>query len=154
MARGKTYWMIASSLQNFNITKDLGFKSQGLMSKQRRKAQRMEPGDRVVFYISDIKKFGATATVTSKCTEDHSPIWKSNGKPEDFPWRIDIKPEAILNEEEFLDGHQIGPRMEHVKKWPPEYWPLALQGNLHILPKVDLEFLEHEMLKILSKRSH
>ena len=72
MARGKTYWMVASSLKNFNITKDMGFKSQGLMSKQRRKAQRMEPGDRLVFYITGIRKFGATATVTSKCIEDHS----------------------------------------------------------------------------------
>ena len=68
MARGKTYWMVASSLQNFNITKNMGFKSQGLMSKQRRKAQRMEPGDRLVFYITGIRKFGATATVTVSYT--------------------------------------------------------------------------------------
>ena len=61
MARGKTYWMVASSLKNFNITKDMGFKSQGLMSKQRRKAQRMEPGDRLVFYITGTRKLTYTS---------------------------------------------------------------------------------------------
>ena len=152
MAKGKTYWMVTNSLTNFNITKDMGFRFQGLMSRQKRKAQRMEPGDRLIFYITGIQKFGATATITSKCTEDHSLIWESHGKPEDFPWRVQIKPENILENEECLDANQICPRMEHVKKWPPEFWELAFQGNLHILPKADLEFLEQEMVKVVSKR--
>ena len=48
MPRGRTYWMVASTLENFRITQNMGFTLQGLMSRQRRKAQRMEPGDRLV----------------------------------------------------------------------------------------------------------
>ena len=151
MARGKTYWMVASSLENFHITRELDFTLQGMMSRQRRKAQRMEPGDRLVFYITGVQGFGATATITSKCSEDHELIWKSDGRADDFPWRVNIRPEVALDDELFLDANQIGPRMEYVRRWPPEMWPLAFQGNLHILPKADFELLEQEMRKVNSR---
>ena len=151
MARGKTYWMVASSLENFHITRHLEFTLQGMMSRQRRKAQRMEPGDRLLYYITGVQSFGATATITSKCAEDHEPIWKSDGKADDFPWRVNIRAEVALDDEHFLDARQIGPRMEYVRRWPPELWPLAFQGNLHILPKIDFELLEEEMRKATSR---
>ena len=150
MPRGKTYWMVASTLENFRITQSMGFTLQGLMSRQRRKAQRMEPGDRLVYYITGVQRFGATATVTSQCFEDHDPIWKSNGRPDDYPWRVNVEANAVLEDPSFLDAREIGPRMEYVKRWPPEYWPLAFQGNLHILPKSDFELLEQEMTKIVA----
>ena len=145
--------MVVSSLENFHITRSLDFTIQGMMSRQRRKAQRMEPGDRIVYYITGVGRFGATATVTSKCTEDHKQIWKSEGKPDDFPWRVEIKADAVLGDEHFLDAREIGPRMEYVRRWPPEHWPLAFQGNLHILPKSDFELLEQEMKKATSKNA-
>ena|SRR3989304_5122718 len=151
MPRGKTYWMVASSLENFHTTRSLGFTIQGMMSRERRKAQRMEPGDRVVYYITGVQRFGATATVTSKCAEDRKPVWRSEGKGDDFPWRVNIRADAVLEDDQFLDARQIGPRMEYVKKWPPEHWPLALLGNLHILPKSDFELLEQEMRKEIQK---
>jgi hypothetical protein len=151
--RGKTYWMVASSLENFHITRDLKFTIQGMMSRQRRKAQRMEPGDRLLYYVTGVQGFGATATITSKCTEAHEDVWKSEGREDDFPWRVNIRAEVALEDEQFLDAREIGPRMEYVRRWPPEYWPLAFQGNLHILPKSDFELLELEMHKVKSKRS-
>ena len=151
MPRGKTYWMVVSSLENFHITRHTGFTVQGMMSRQRRKAQRMEPGDRLVYYMTGIRQFGATATIISKCMEDHEPVWKSEGRADDFPWRVSIKADIALEDEQFLDAREIGPRMEYVRRWPPEYWPLALQGNLHILPKADFELLEQEMRKVAAK---
>ena len=143
--------MVASSLENFHTTRSLAFTIQGMMSRQRRKALRMEPGDRIVYYITDVQRFGATATVTSKCAENHKEIWKSEGKADDFPWRVEIKADAALRDEQFLDAREIGPRMEYVRRWPPEYWPLAFQGNLHILPKSDFELLEQEMKKVTDR---
>ena len=144
--------MVASSLENFHITRSLAFTIQGMMSRQRRKALRMEPGDRIVYYITGVQRFGATATVTSKCAEDHKEIWKSEGRADDFPWRVEIKADAVLEDEQFLDARQIGPRMEYVRRWPPENWALAFQGNLHILPKSDFELLEQEMRKLTSRK--
>ena len=144
--------MVADSPENFRVTRELDFTVQGMASRQRRKAQRMEPGDRLLFYITGVQKFGATATVTSKCFEDHKPVWKSEGKADDFPWRVNIKAEAILDEDKFLNAMEIGPRMEYIRHWPPELWPLAFQGNLHILPKNDFELLEREIKRAAGQR--
>ncbi len=32
--------------------------------------------------------------------------------------------------------------MEYVKKWPPEHWRLAFQGNLHKIPDSDYKMIE------------
>jgi hypothetical protein len=66
---------------------------------------------------------------------------------------VSVKADVALEDEQFLDAREIGPRMEYVRRWPPEYWPLAFQGNLHILPKSDFELLEEEMRKVNSKQS-
>ncbi|MBI2855521.1 MAG: EVE domain-containing protein [Chloroflexi bacterium] len=147
MPRGKTYWMVTTSPENFRITRDKGFSVQGMKSRQRRKAQRMEPGDRIVYYITGLQKFGGTCAVTSKCFEDHEHVWENEGKPDDYPWRVNIKPVVVLDDHRFLDAREIGPRLEYVKRWPPERWHLAFHGNLHILPRNDFELLEQEMHK-------
>ena len=46
------YWMIISNLENFRITRELGFKTQGLKTQHQRKVQRIEPGDRILLYVS------------------------------------------------------------------------------------------------------
>ena len=50
---GKTYWMVAISQENFEITRDRGFDIQGIDSKNRRKAVRMAQDDRIVFYVKE-----------------------------------------------------------------------------------------------------
>ena len=45
------YWMIVSSAENFEISRELGFLVQGIKSRHREKAERMEPGDRVLYYL-------------------------------------------------------------------------------------------------------
>ena len=145
--------MITTSPENFRITRDNGFTVQGMKNRQRRKAQRMEPGDRIVYYITGLQRFGGTCTVTSECFEDHEPVWASEGKPDDYPWRVNIKPTAVLEEELSLDAREIGPRLEYVKRWPPESWPLAFQGNLHILPRNDFDLLEQEIQKVFATKA-
>lgn len=145
---GKTYWLISTTKENFEITREHGFSVQGIDSKQRRKAVRMGPEDRVVYYISDLRCFAATATVTSEYYESHEPLWKHSREDEDFPHRVKIKPDVALDEDRYLDALQIGPRLEYVKKWPPELWHLALIGSLHIVPQRDFNFLESEMKRV------
>lgn len=44
--------MINCNRQNYSITRDLGFTGQGLKAEYRRKAQRVKPGDRIIFEFS------------------------------------------------------------------------------------------------------
>jgi len=144
------YWIIVTTPEDFQITRAKGFTIEALRSKQRRKVQRVEPGDRILYYISGIRTFAATAIVTSHYFEDHTPIWNAVGH-NDTTYRVHIKPNFVLDEKQYIDGYQVGPRLEYVRRWIPEEWHLALQGNLHLAPKKDFLFLEGEMRKIKAK---
>jgi hypothetical protein len=149
---GKTYWMLVTTGENFEITRSRGFDVQGIDSSQRRKALRLNTDDRLVFYLSDRRMFAATATVTSSHFEDHGRIWRHSKESEDFPHRVRIRPDAVPPPDRYLDAYQIGPRLEYVRKWPPEEWELAFIGGLHIIPQKDFAFLEDEMLRVLSSQ--
>jgi len=149
----RNYWMLVISAENFRITREMGFTVQGLRTTLRRKAERVEVGDRLLFYLSWVKRFAATVTVTSTYFEDRSPVWKAHKPGEDYPYRVGIEPAVVLEEDEFLDVRQIGPRMDHVKKWTPEWWPLAFQGDLHLIPRKDFSLIEEEMKKLVSARA-
>jgi predicted RNA-binding protein len=145
---GKTYWMLVTTQENLEITRARGFDLQGVDTKNRRKAVRMGPEDRVLYYISDKSGFAATATVTSESFEDHEPIWKHYREKETFPHRVEIEPDVELEEGDYIDGYQVGPTLEYVRKWPPDRWPLAFFGMLHIIPQRDFNFIEDELKRI------
>ena len=144
----KTYWMLAVDQENFEITRERGFTIQGVDSRNRRKAVRMTPEDRIIYYISDRRGFAATATVTSEHFEDRSKIWKHHRSDETYPNRVEIKADSVLAEDDYLDARDIAPTLEYVKKWPPERWDLAFFGMLHIIPQRDFNLLEEEMKKV------
>ena len=147
------FWMIVSNPENFRITRDLGFTSQGLKAQHRRKVQRIEPGDRVLFYVSGDRRFTATATATASYVEEDTSVWQSEGSA-NWPYRIQIKPELVLEDHQFIDANLLAPRLEYVKRWPPENWYMAFQGNLHLLPKSDFLLIEEEMRKLKFGRDH
>ena len=142
------FWMINCNEANFNITRSLGFTRQGLKAEYRRKVQRVEPGDRIIYYVTGIRVFPATATVTEGYREvSGSQPWTNEGKT-GWPYRIGIKPGVILAREQYIDAGLLAYRLEYLRKWPPEDWPLAFQGNLHLLSRSDFFLLETEMRKL------
>ena len=149
-----SHWMIVLSPENYEITRERGFDLVGLKSRHRKKAERMAIGDRVLFYVAGNQVFPLTATVASTFFEDHSPIWiGTERRPDVSPWRVQIRPDVVLNWYEHLDARQIAPRMLYVKRWAPEDWPLAFQGQIHLLSSQDFALIEHEMRRTIERRS-
>ena len=148
----KNYWMVVQTPENFQISKERGFDVHGFRPRYRRRAERMERDDPVLFYISGLRKWAAIATITSRYFEDRTPIWKSNRRDESFPYRVNLSLSIVLEEEDYVDGLILGPRLEYVKRWPPERWPLAFHDSLHILPQKDFRLIEAEMKRIRSRR--
>ena len=132
----RSYWMVIKSPENLRIARNRGFDLIGLVAQHRRKVQRVEPSDRVLIYVSKQRRFAATATVTSPMIEDQSPIWDKDGSS-DLPYRLGIRPNLILDESQYINAHQIAPRMDYTKRWIPELWYLAFQGSLHLISKFD-----------------
>lgn len=145
------FWMINCNEENFDVTRQLGFSGQGLKAEYRRKVQRVEPGDRVIYYVTGSRVFTATATVTRGYEEVDSSPWIKEGKAA-WPYRIGIKPDVILDSNQYIDAGMIAYRLEYVRKWAPEDWYMAFQGNLHLLSKSDFFLLEGEMLKLRDGR--
>ncbi|MFQ6019363.1 MAG: EVE domain-containing protein [Dehalococcoidia bacterium] len=145
------YWIVVGSEENLRIARSRGFDMFGFKSSRRREASQMRPGDKLIFYLTGIMKFGGVATVTSEQFEDHTRVFKSEkparpGKPsEDYPFRVRVQPDTILEREQYLDVKEIAPRLEYPKKWPPEHWRLAFQGNLHRIPESDYRLIVREM---------
>ncbi len=143
----KTFWMVVTDEENLDITRDRGFEVVGIDTRNRRKAVRITPEDRLLFYVQDKKGFAATATVTSEHFEEKTRIWKHHEKNELFPNRVKVSLDLMLEPDDYIDATQIAPTLEYVKKWPAEHWPLAFFGMLHIVPQRDFNLLEDEIRK-------
>ena len=144
---GINYWMFVESKQNSEITRKLDYSMFGVGTKYKRRAQRMKKNDRVIFYTRTIKSWTATATITEECFEDLSPVWEPKDNIDDFKYRVSLKPNHILKEDNYLNASKIGFRLEYVKKWIPEDWHLAFWDTLHLLPQKDFKLLEDVIKK-------
>lgn len=147
----KNYWMVVQTPDNFEVSKEMGFTLHGLKSRFRRRAQRMEPDDRVLFYVEGIRKWTAITVITSKYFEDYEPIWKTNGRGDEMPYRVKMTPSIVLEEKDYIDALELGPRLEYVKRWAPEDWPLAFMDSLHLLPQRDFRLIEGEMKRVTGR---
>ena len=143
-ASAPTYWIIVGSPDNFARTAELGFTVQGMKSRHRKKAERMAPGDKLVWYITGQKAFAGYATITSPYFESHERVWTS-GDPkkaaEDYPYRVEIRPEIVLPAGEFLPAEGVARQMAYVAKWPAANWTLAFQGNVHVITEGDFNLI-------------
>ena len=150
---GRNYWMISTTLDDFLVTKDRGYSIFGMGSKYRRRAQRMQPDDRMLLYVRQLRKWTGVVSVTSEYFEDRTPIWNVGTRGENYPYRVRIKPEIVLREEDYIDALLLAPRMEYVKRWLPETWPLAFFDTLHLIPQKDFSLIEGEMKRIIANNS-
>ena len=124
-------WILTGSVENFRATRDRDFRVIGMKERRRRLAEQVEPGDRIVFYVTGVQAFGGVIKVTGEMYEDRSKIWPGKPKnPDPYPWRFETEPELILEESSFVPAETLADDLEHVRKWPREHWQLAFQGQL------------------------
>jgi len=113
----------------------------------------MRQGDRVLYYVAGRMAFAATATVTSPMYEDHTPIWRTARREEDYPWRVRMRPDAVLEEADWVPAKDVAYRLEYVRKWPPEHWTLAFQGHLHQFAPKAFKLIEDELRRTRRARA-
>ena len=102
----------------------------------------MQPGDRIVLYATGRQAFAFTATITSPYWEDHTMVWDGRKKGEDYPFRVHIEPNVVLDEGDYVPAVGLLPELEFPRKWPAEHWHLAFQGNVHVLGERDFDRIE------------
>lgn len=148
-----TYWMLVSSEENFERSRARGFDIAGMKSRHRKKAERVQPGDKLVFYLTKVQAFGGCAEVTSIFFESDEPVWEGGKKQEIYPFRFEVRPEVACEPGDFLAVEPIRGKLKYLKKWPEEHWRLAFQGNVHSLPEEDYETIRSLIEKHVKKKA-
>jgi predicted RNA-binding protein len=138
------YWIVVSSVDNWQRTRERGFTIQGLKSRHRKKAEQMRPGDKIVYYCTGVKAFAGISTITSEYFESDEKIWESSNAKragEEYPFRVHIEPDIALPDGAFVPAEPLARQMEYAKRWPAEHWTLAFQGNVHLVPESDYQLI-------------
>ena len=152
--RASQFWMVVSSPDNFRKTREHGFTIQGLKTRHRRRVESMRVGDRLLYYVTGRMGFAATVTIASPMYEDHTPIWKTARRDEDYPWRVHIRADVLLDEADWVPAKELAYRLDYVRKWPPEHWTLAFQGHIHMLNRNDFAVIEDAIASIGRRQRH
>ncbi len=139
-------WILTGSPENFAVTLERGFRVIGCKERRRRQALEMEPDDRIVFYLTRVMSFAASARVTGALFEDRAPVWPGKpGAADAYPWRLPIAPELVLDEPDWVRAETLVDELEHIRKWPREHWKLAFQGQLRTVGDADAALLMDRM---------
>jgi EVE domain len=133
-----THWLLVSSPENFEVSRERGFDIAGMKSRHRKKAETVKAGDTVLFYLVGIKSVGGVAEVTGSYFEDHAHIWDSRKEGEEYPFRFAVRPLSIISDPaDFVKVEELLDALEYPRRWPRTNWTLAFQGNVHRLSEDD-----------------
>ena len=151
MAAGGKTWILTGSLENFRATRERGFRVIGAKERRRRLAEQIEPGALIVLYVTGVQAFAGIVEVKSPMYEDRTPVWPGKpGKGDAYPWRFETVPLVVLEEERFVGAEELAGELEHVRKWPPEHWRLAFQGQLRGVSEADGRLLRRRIQQAAS----
>ena len=148
---GRNYWMFVETPENYALIRENGVSLFWMGRKFKRRAERMAPDDKALFYVSGIRKWPSIATITSTYFEDDSPPFGSDIPGGEYPYRVSLSPEIELDEADYIDALLLAPRLDYLRRWSPEYWPLAFFDRLHLLPQKDFRLIEGEMRRVLDR---
>lgn len=137
-------WITVGSPENFEVLRKRKFDVTAFKSSRQKQSSEMQPGDRIVFYLTGQVQFGGVVEVTGEAFEDHTDIGlESEGKPgEDFPYRIKTKPVVIAKPGNEVDVREITDLLDKTRKFGPKKLGMCFRGNLHKISDADLEVIE------------
>ena len=139
-------WILTGSPENYAATAEHEFSVIGLKELRRNFALQIEPGDRIVLYLTKRMVFPASIRVTGDLFEDRTKLWPGKpGQPDAYPWRFPTEPELVLEEADWVPAEALAGQLEHVRKWPAEHWKLAFQGQIRAVSEHDAALLLERM---------
>ncbi|MGH2880194.1 MAG: EVE domain-containing protein [Solirubrobacteraceae bacterium] len=139
-------WILTASPENHEATREHGFSVIGIKERNRPRALQIEPGDRIVLYLTKVMSFAGAILVTGEMYEDRAKIWPGKpGKADAYPWRFPTEAEIVLEQDEWIAAETLATKLDHIKKWPAEHWKLAFQGQLRTVSEHDAKLLVERM---------
>jgi hypothetical protein len=135
-------WILTASPENHEATRAHGFSVIGIKERNRPRALQIEPGDRIVLYLTKAMSFAGSILVTGEMYEDRTKLWPGKpGKADAYPWRFATEAEIVLEQDEWVPAEELATKLDHIRKWPAEHWKLAFQGQLRTIGEKDTKLL-------------
>ena len=137
-------WINVGTPDNFEILRKRGFDLSPFKSSRKKQSSEMQPGDRIVYYLTKEVLFGGVVEVTGTAYEDTSDIGlESEGRPgEDYPYRIATKPVVIAKPGNAIDVRDITDLLDKTRSFGPKKLGMCFRGNLHRISEADLKVIE------------
>ena len=66
-------WIVVGSAENFEIARERGFGMFGFKASRRRQTASMQKGDKLIYYLIGVMKFGGISTIEGEVYERESP---------------------------------------------------------------------------------
>ena len=147
-------WILTGSPENYAATRNRDFALIGLKERNRNRALEIEPGDRIVLYLTRVMAFAGSIRVEGEMYEDRATVWPGKpGKVDAYPWRFPTSPELILDEADWVAAASLAGELEHVAKCPPQPWTLAFQGQIRPVSDDDATVLIDRMSAVAGART-
>jgi hypothetical protein len=127
-----TSWILSLSYEEYLLSNKSKKGTQRFNKSDQRKINRMVLGDKLIYFIIDKNRFTGISELLSNDYDvlDNKTI------------SVKVKKYITLPIKNSVDGDQVGPRLEYVKRWVPERWRLAMVGSLHIIQQNDYKLIE------------
>ena len=139
-------WILTGSPENYAATKEHGFGVIGLKERNRNRALELQPGDRIVLYLTRLMSFAGSIRIEGELYEERAKLWPGKpGKPDPYPWRFPTSPEIVLEQSDWIPAESLVDQLEHIQKWPREHWKLAFQGQVRPVSDHDTQVLLDRM---------
>ena len=137
-------WINVGTPENFEILRKRKFDLSPFKASRRRQTAEMQPGDRIVYYLTGVVQFGGVVEVTAPVREDardvglHSEVKEE----EDYPFRLPTKPVAIAKPGNYVEVREITGLLEKTRPFGPKKLGMCFRGNVHKISQHDIEVIE------------
>lgn len=140
-----THWLIISSPNSLKVTRAFDYKIAGMKQRWRKAAASVRPGDTLFFYVTGLKAIAAELRVVGTFFEDNEPIWLEDQPHDYFALRFPTEPVKVREAGDYLSVKDFLADYQYARKWSPQHWTLAFQGNVHRLNEQDYQLI-HNLL--------
>lgn len=137
-------WIVVGPPENFEVLRKRKFNLCAFKSSRRKQSGEMQPGDRIVFYLTGVVQFGGVVEVTSTMFEDESDIGLHSEvkEAESYPFRVETKPVVIPEQGHYVEVREVTDLLDKTRALGPKKLGMAFRGNLHKISDKDYEQIE------------
>lgn len=148
-------WINVGSPENFEVLRKRGFDLAPWKASRGKQTREIQPGDRIVYYLTGRVQFGGVVEATDTVEEDETDIGLASESKEGdaYPFRVPTKPVLIAEPGAEVDVREITDLLEKTRNFGPKKLGMCFRGNIHKISQDDLKTIERLLAEQRSEKS-